>query len=148
VKEIEAGIDVRAPADVVWQVLLDFERYPEWNPFIRNISGDARAGGRLRVHVAPSGERGLTFRPRVLVAEPGRELRWRGRLFVPGLFDGEHAFVITPHSPTSCRLVQSERFSGVLVALTAGTMSGTRDGFERMNRALRRRAEGIAGTRH
>ncbi len=31
-----------------------------------------------------------TFRPTVLVAEPNRELRWLGRLFMPGPFDGEH----------------------------------------------------------
>ena len=38
----------------------------------------------------------MTFKPRVLNAEPERELRWLGHLLVPGLFDGEHSFTIEP----------------------------------------------------
>jgi len=36
----------------------------------------------------------MTFRPTILKAEPERELRWLGRLLLPGLFDGEHVFEI------------------------------------------------------
>ncbi len=43
----------------------------------------------------------MTMRPTVLVAEPGRELRWLGRLLVPGLFDGEHRFTIEEREPGS-----------------------------------------------
>lgn len=45
----------------------------------------------------------MTFRPTVLVAEPDRELRWRGRLLVPGLLDGEHAFVVEPRGDGGVR---------------------------------------------
>lgn len=34
----------------------------------------------------------MTFHPVVLVAVQERELRWLGRLLIPGLFDGEHTF--------------------------------------------------------
>jgi hypothetical protein len=30
------------------------------------------------------------FKPKVLSVRPERELRWLGRLFVRGVFDGEH----------------------------------------------------------
>jgi hypothetical protein len=76
-----------------------------------------------------------------LVAEPRRELRWLGRLFVPGIFDGEHIFRIEPLEHGRSRFVQAERFSGVLVPLLRKTLEQTRHGFEAMNEALRQRAE-------
>ena len=36
----------------------------------------------------------MTFKPTVLVAEGPKELRWLGRLLLPGMFDGEHSFRI------------------------------------------------------
>ena len=33
-------------------VVTDFAAYPEWNPFIRRISGDLREGTRLEVRIA------------------------------------------------------------------------------------------------
>ncbi len=83
-----------------------------------------------------------TFRPTVLVAEPNRELRWLGRLFMPGLFDGEHSFSIEPLGEGRVRFDQRERFRGVLVPLLSKMLdSDMRSGFEEMNRALKLRAE-------
>ena len=84
----------------------------------------------------------MTFRPVVLTVTPGRELRWRGRLLMPGLFDGEHAFQLEMLSTAGCRLHHAERFSGLLVGLMSGSLlDATREGFEAMNGALKRRAE-------
>jgi hypothetical protein len=122
-------------------VVADFASYPEWNPFIRSIEGDARVGARLRVRIEPPGARGMTFRPTVRAAEPGRELRWLGRLFLPGLVDGEHRFALEPLAAGRTRFVQSERFSGLLVGLLGKTLTATKRGFEQMNSALKQRVE-------
>jgi hypothetical protein len=37
--QIKTEIPIGAPASAVWSILMDFERYPEWNPFIKKISG-------------------------------------------------------------------------------------------------------------
>ncbi len=84
----------------------------------------------------------MTFRPRVLAATPGRELRWLGRLLIPGLFDGDHSFVIEPTGPSSCRLVQGETFRGLLVAMFRKGLDATAEGFNQMNQALKERANG------
>ena len=65
----------------------------------------------------PEGERAMTFRPTVLAAEPGRELKWLGHLLVPGIFDGEHRWLIEETEPGRVRFTQSERFGGILVPL-------------------------------
>jgi hypothetical protein len=95
-RRIATAVDIDAPADVIWRMLVDFDAYPDWNPFIRRLVGEAKVGARLEVTAQPAGRKPMTFRPTVQVAEANRELRWLGRVLVPGIFDGEHAFVIEP----------------------------------------------------
>ena len=141
-KELHTEIEINAPAERVWEVLTDFASYPRWNPLIRWASGVPRTGEQLAVRIQPSGTRGMTFRPKILNAEPNRELRWLGHLFVPGLFDGEHSFTIEPLGHARVRFVQREIFRGLLVPLfSRGLDRDTRRGFEEMNRALKERAE-------
>jgi hypothetical protein len=144
VKRIERSVEIDAPSRDVWEVLVDFARYPEWNPFVRSVSGEAVRGARLRVELSPPGGRGMKFRPRVLAAIPGRELRWIGRFLVPGLFDGEHSFVIEPLDQRRCRLIQGETFRGLFVVLLGKGLEATADGFDQMNQALKTRAEAVA----
>lgn len=141
-REIESAIEIRAPASRVWDILTDFARYPQWNPFITRIEGVPRAGARLAVTIQPPGSRPMTFRPVVLRAEPGRELSWLGRVLLPGLFDGEHVFRIESAGEGTVRFRQSERFCGLLVPLVWGKVGDkTRRGFELMNEAIKRVAE-------
>ena len=138
---IETATDIRAPAARIWSILTDFAAYPAWNPFIAAAEGELRPGARLRITIAPPGRRPMTFRPVVLVAERERELRWCGRLLMPGLFDGEHAFGLEQRAET-CRFLHAARFSGVLLPLFGeGLFEATRQGFEAMNAALKQRAE-------
>jgi hypothetical protein len=138
---LKSSIDIDAAPEAVWAVLSDLPAYPSWNPFIREAHGELAAGERLDVKMQPEGGRAMRFRPTVLNAEPGRELRWRGRLVAPGVFDGEHRFAIEP-TPGGSRLLQEERFTGVLVPLLAkGLRTRTLPAFEQMNEAVKERAE-------
>ena len=140
--ELRTEIEIDATAERVWSALIDFAAYPAWNPFIRSVRGLPVAGHTLEIRIQPSGASGMTFRPRVLVADSPRELRWLGRLLLPGIFDGEHSFRIEPIGVNRVRFHQSERFSGVLVPFLWRTLDGaTRRGFEEMNAALKRRIE-------
>ena len=141
-KELHTEIEIEASAERVWGLLTYFSSYPQWNPFIRSISGQPAPGERLEVRIEPPGGRGMTFKPKVLNAEPNRELRWLGHLLVPGLFDGEHSFTIQPLGENRVRFAQREAFRGLLVPLFARSLDNTTQrGFEEMNRALKERAE-------
>jgi hypothetical protein len=144
-KEIHTEIEIHAPTKRVWRVLTDFAAYPEWNPFVRRGEGEVKVGSHLNVFIQPTGGKWMSFRPKVLVADPDRELRWLGRLWVPGLFDGEHSFLIKPLGEGRVRFIQRERFGGLLVPLLSKMLDGDiRRGFEEMNRALKVRCEATA----
>jgi hypothetical protein len=101
-----------------------------------------RPGQRLRIRLQPVGGRAMTFRPTVLEATPGRQLRWLGHLLLPGIVDGEHRLTIQPLGQGQGRLVQQEDFRGLLVPLLAASLDRRiLPAFQQMNRALKRRAE-------
>jgi hypothetical protein len=142
---LRTEIEIAAAAARVWDVLTDFAAYPRWNPFIRQIDGVLAPRARLRVRIHPPGGRAMTFHPTVLRVDEGREFAWRGRTFLPGLFDGEHRFELEPGTGP-VRFVHGEVFRGLLVPLLAGTLrTTTRQGFEAMNAALKKRVEALHG---
>lgn len=142
-KEIRAEVEIDAPAERVWQMLSNFAAYPNWNPFIRRISGRAKTDSRLEVYMQPSGARGMSFKPVVRRCDANRELRWQSRLWgIPYLLDGEHHFIIEPVDNRRVRFVQRETFKGLLVPVFAGYLDrDVRRGFEEMNQALKAHAE-------
>lgn len=134
--ETEQALPATPPQ--VWSLLMDFERHPHWNPFIRQIQGMAQVGQTLKVRVQPAGGSEMAFEPEVLVAQAPTEFRWKGQWLVPGLFDGEHYFLLRPSADGQTVLVHGERFSGLLVPLFRGQLNqGTLAGFNAMNEALR-----------
>jgi len=142
-KEISTQVVINAPVARVWQVLTNFEAYPQWNPFIKSITGESKQGESLVVRIEPPGGQGMTFKPKVLVWAPNREFRWKGKLLVKGLFDGEHIFELSTNPDGSTTLVQREMFTGILVPLFAKMLdTNTLAGFQQMNQALKVRAEG------
>lgn len=141
-REIRTAIDIDATPERVWEVLTDFEDYGAWNPFAR-ITGQPNVGARPHVRLTPPNGRGMSFRPRVTAVDPNREFRWRGHLFVPGLFDGDHRFELEPlDGGAGTHFVHSEAFTGVLAGLLFRFVGDdTEAGFVAMNEALKRRAE-------
>lgn len=140
-RELTTQIEFEGTPQEVWDVLADLPAYAEWNPFIKKIDGEAKTGAKLEVRMEPEGERAMTFRPTVLSAEPGRELKWLGHLLVPGIFDGEHRWLIEDAGSGKVRFTQSERFGGILVPFLWKKLrdGGTAKGFRAMNEALARR---------
>jgi hypothetical protein len=47
-RELRREIVIDAPPERVWAAVTDFAAYPEWNPFIRRISGELREGAKAR----------------------------------------------------------------------------------------------------
>lgn len=137
--KIERSIEINASASSVWEVLSDFDKYPEWNPFIVSAMGDIRVGGQLTNVLRNKGSE-MTFKPTILVANPGHELRWIGRFGFPGVVDGEHYFLIEQIDSNTVRFTQGESFSGFLVPV-AGPALDVADSFDAMNRALKERVE-------
>lgn len=140
--EIRTETTINATPQAVWKVLADLDSYSEWNPFIVSASGVVAVGQRLTNRIQPPGGKGMTFKPTVTEVAEGRTFEWLGRLGLPGVFDGRHRFELTQTPDGLTHLAHSEQFSGVLVRLLRKSLdTQTRQGFDAMNQALKRRVE-------
>ena len=147
-KELVSSIDIAAPAERVWEVLVDFAAFPAWNPFITQAEGRLEVGSRLTLRMQPVGGSAVTLRPTLVEVVEAQRLRWRGRLGVPGLFDADHLFTVEPRGADGSRLVQQEQFSGLLVPFFQRSLDrGTLPAFHAMNAALKDRAERATAAR-
>ncbi len=138
---IATSVEIDAPPARVWEVLVDLPAYRDWNPFIVEASGRVAVGETLSLRMALPGWEPMTIEPRLLVVEPARELRWKGRLVLPGLFDGEHAFLFTPLPNERTRIDHVEDFAGLLLPLARRLIyAETVEAFRALDAALAERA--------
>ena len=139
--DIETEIVIAAPPAAVWQVLADFPKYPEWNPFILKVDGAVRSGAAVRYRFEfPRGVR-IWAVAHILAFEPDRELVWTSHALSDVIFRGDHHFRIEPVE-TGSLFRHGEHFSGALVPLAAPILrlQGP-DIYAALNRALKQRVE-------
>ena len=141
-KKIETSIRIEAGPAEVWQQLMDFESHADWNPFLVSIEGKAEVGSFLKNTIQTNEKNQMQFEPEVLVVAENKEFRWKGKLFVKGLFDGEHYFKLSALPGGATLLEHGEVFTGLLSgALYSMIGKDTIAGFEAMNQALKAKVE-------
>lgn len=135
--QLDTQIEIKASAKKVWDILLDFNSYPDWNPFITSITGNPEVGQRLVARIA-----NMTIKPKVIDVNPGIRFSWQGSLGIKGIFDGHHQFDISKNENGTITLRHYEHFNGILVrAFKKMLQTDTKEGFNAMNEAIKTEAE-------
>ncbi|KAG5361146.1 hypothetical protein CJU90_2521 [Yarrowia sp. C11] len=156
VHTISTSIDINASAEIVSNILFDFDNYGKWNSFLVNIEipkpsrnitkTDDFVGTQIDIFVSQGDDKlPRNFKPTILVASD-KHLRWVGLLTHKWILAGEHFFEIIPTSANSCTFKHGETFSGGLPVLLGYTtfFEKLKPAFERMNQELKALAEGMA----
>ena len=138
---LHTEVDIDASPDHVWKVLADRQAYPEWNPFIISSTGELKMGDTITNVLKDTKGSETTFSPKLLAVEPGKELRWIGKVPPGAIFDGEHSFRLEALPDGRTRLIQEEKFTGAAIPFTRSLLNNTiKPQFEAMNEALAARA--------
>ena len=138
--KIETSILIHSTPTIVWSILTEFEKYPEWNPFVKSLKGSVAEGKQIEVQLP-----GMKFKPTVVTFKPKQEFAWLGHLWIKGLFDGQHSFRLVDNHDGTTTFYHSENFSGILVPIfKQKLLKDTLNGFEHMNQKLKARAEELA----
>ncbi|MBL3520019.1 SRPBCC domain-containing protein [Arcobacter lanthieri] len=138
--EIETSIKISSTPNKIWQELTNFDEYKNWNPSIIDINGELKESKTIKI-VVKMNEKTMNFKPKILKCEENKELRWLGKIFLGGIFDGEHYFLIKDNSDGTTTFIQGEKFSGVLIPFFGKIILNTKKGFEAMNEELKKRVE-------
>jgi hypothetical protein len=140
--EVRTEIEISAPPAEIWKVLLDFRRYPEWNPFIVRIAGEPNVGSRLEMTVSlPDSNRERESEPRLLKCDAEEELRWLDHLWMKGLLDSEQFVRLEARGDGTTRIVHGADVTGILLRFMLNQVTETTRGLVYMNQALKRRVE-------
>lgn len=140
-KEIKSEITINSTPKIVWEYLTNFAMYAEWNPFILSVSGELKELAKLKIKIKPYNSAPMNFNPTILKVETDKEIRWIGRLFIKGLFDGEHYFKLIDNG-NKTTLIQGETFSGIFIPLMKNMIEvKTLTGFKLMNEQLKKLIE-------
>ena len=135
--KIETKIIIDQPIERVWEVFAAFDQYPAWNPFVMELTGEVRKGNKIAISLP-----GMHFKPVVLKYNLNEELRWKGRLFLPKVFDGEHYFKLEALDQDRTIFYHGEIFMGILVPFMRKKLNTeVKEGFIAMNQALKSRVE-------
>ena len=146
-----ARVEIDAPLDRVWAVMLDTAAYGEWNPFVERAEcpSPPRVGDPITLHVRWANGRSTTSPERISVVDPPHDVDGVRRATLAYDYEGLPAKLRLVRGTRYQRLSQSsggpttyetvEEFSGPLVAL-AGPKR-VEDGFRRHAEALRTRCE-------
>jgi hypothetical protein len=139
---LNTEININAKPERIWPILIDFENYQNWNPFIKYVKGNVIVGNKIKIFIKPHNSNGMKFNPKILVNDKEKEIKWIGRFLVPGLFDGEHSLKLISNENGTTTFIQSEKFSGILVPLLKNSLlTNTKKGFENMNIKLKELSE-------
>ncbi len=134
--EVSVSINIPAAPAAVWSVLTDTDAYSQWNTLL-SVRGELAVGETVTVWLSTPGLPTVPLSPEITAVEPEQALRWRSRLF--GI-RAEHAFLLKRLDDGSTQFVQTEQFSGAMVAPVLDRFERRiRRGFEQMNVSLRRR---------
>ncbi len=139
---IDSEVQIDASPEEVWNVLMDFKAYADWNPFIIFNGGLAEPGERLDLRLKQPSGKSFSIIPFVTEFVENEKFEWLGSMCVTGIFDGRHTFELEEHDGGTL-LKQYETFRGLLAFPMGwiGTYKKMMNGFESMNEALKKRVE-------
>lgn len=138
---IERQFEIDAPAALVWKVLTDFARYPEWNPFLPGCSSSLRPGDPIDLQVK-LGARPQRQREWIVEHDPGRRFMYRMKPVPLSALSSQRSHDLESLGATRTRYRSYFHLKGwmmPLVRLLLGARLET--GFTQMSEGLKQRAE-------
>ena len=140
---VEDRIGVQAPAEVIWEIVHDIERWGEWNPTYTSVEGKVRIGEVLTATLVLPGEAPQVIRPRVLEWSPPSQLHWELKL-LGGAIRTIRYIEIEALAEASSVVDNGELFGGLMgPSFARRTGRNIQRGFRAMNEALKARAEAV-----
>ncbi len=136
-------IDIKAPPEVVWDIMIDVRAWPEWYVGATNLtvrSPDERIGPGVVVSWRTMG---LDFDSKVAEFTPPTRFAWESRKAV---IRGYHAWLIIP-TAGGCRVITDETFNGFLAYMQRMFIPGKLHGLHQtFLEELKKKAEARAST--
>ena len=140
-KSFHAAANIAATPQQVWEILVQTEDYPDWDPGMVRVAGRLAHGEKVKFFTKFSPER--AFGVTVTTFEPGQKMVLTGGLPL-GLFKSERTHTLEPGAAGTTAFRTEEIFSGILLPIFGRSLPDLTASFEAFVAGLKQRAESAA----
>lgn len=142
-RAVEHRIGIQAPAEIVWEIVSDFETWHQWNPLYRKAEGQLKIGTTLTLEQHLPGATPIVIAPVVQDWVPYEQLHWRSKR-VGGFVTAVRYLEIENMGPANSTFSNGELFMGLLLRFVSrDERRALKAAFTEMGEAVRDRAEAI-----
>lgn len=134
-------VEIAAPAEFVWQVIVDFADYPKWNEFCPSIEANLEIGSpvKMQVNLGNGLQEQVEF---ITCIEAPNKITWSMENKPGDPIHADRSQVLTPLAKDRCTYVTYDEFSGEFAAAMVEQMGEqVRSGFDLCAQNLKARAE-------
>ncbi len=137
-KTFSTRIEIQAPVDRIWAVLVDLPRWAQWNSTVERTVGNIESGAKVTVFVKQSPVR--AFPVRVTELEFPHRMVWVGGMPF-GLFKGTRVYELAPRAAGGAEFRMREEYTGLLAGLIGKSIPDLQPAFGEFAQCLKRAAE-------
>ncbi len=144
---VSEKVDIAAPTSIVWEILTDLEKYPDWNPFCVECSSTLEMGAAVNMKLKSYVNAGPEYFDNceyVCAFEPNKLLSWELPHYDGWPYPARRDQIIEQTGPNSCRYHSTDEFrgpNGIHVMRFAGPW--VKKAFDDTAYALKERAEAM-----
>jgi alpha-tubulin suppressor-like RCC1 family protein len=135
---------INAPPELIWDIILDLDSYPEWNPYTIAMQSTLKVGDAMVMTVKMSDLVTLTQTEYIRVIEPGHKICWGIDTDTPELNSGERCQWLEPKADGTTRYVTEDLIEGTLNPIVNALFDqDVQTGFDAVAASLKTRAEAL-----
>ena len=126
----------------MWDILSDFEKYPEWNPFTYKVEGILQIGQKVDLYVQmKAGDQRVQSEEVCAVKKP-KHMAWKMQMGSSLILAARRDQFIEVIDDKSCSYETIDAFQGLLTPVVMGLFKKhIENGFNKLAEALKKRAE-------
>lgn len=135
---------IAASSEKVWQIIMDLESYPEWNPYTIHMESTLKVGDAMNMKVKMSELLTLDQTEYIRVLEAGHKVCWGINSDTPAFNSGERCQWLEPLAGGATLWRNEDLIEGTANELVTGLFGDdVQNGFDAVGVALKQRAESL-----
>lgn len=135
-KSAHSELIIDESSEKVWEVLTDFEKYPEWNPTMKLVKGEVKENNKVVYQFTQDEQNQYDITAKVVKIIPNELLNQNGG--IPLVLTYNHRYILEPQG-NKTKVTIHEDYGGI--GVNFWSPKKVEQAYKRLNSALKKRVE-------